>query len=508
MPALLDVVKNTIWREQLIGKGEMVLVAVSGGADSLSLLHLLNGLKGMEELPFFLHVAHLNHGLRGKHAREDAEFVREEAKRLALPFTIGEVDAEIFRKKWKLSPEDASRRLRYRFLVQLAERIGAVCIATGHNRDDQAETVLLNFLRGTGLDGLTGMKFKRSMEEGPFLIRPLLKAGRQEILFYCQEKGLNPREDETNLQNHFFRNKLRLELIPLMEKDYNPRLREGLARMTGLLSLDMNFLEEYVGQRFSRVLLEEDPYTLILHRKKLLDEHEAVQNRLLRRGVRKLLGTVPREIGPKHIGAILKLCRSNYPHGTLRFSHGLRAYRSYDELTLSQRELPQAKGLSSYTLKVPGAKNILEKGFTLQAELFSPSQLSWPPDQQKEVYLDYHKVLELAGDGTLNREYPPEDSDELEIIIRPRKPGDRFYPLGAPGKKKLKKYLIDQKVPLKERDRIPLVVAGEEIVWVMGKQISHYCRVTEGTRKVLVLKIIPKTEGAEDEDTGNKGSLN
>lgn len=508
MPALVDVVKKIIWREKLVEIGDLVIVAVSGGTDSLSLLHLLNDLRGEKELPFSLHVAHLNHGLRGAVAQEDAEFVREEAASLGLPCTVGEVDAELFRKQWRLSPEDAARRLRYRFLVQLARRSGAASIAVGHNRDDQAETVLLNFLRGTGLDGLTGMKFKRSLGEGLFLIRPLLETSRYEISACCLEKGISPREDETNLENHFHRNKLRLELLPLLEKDYNPRLREGLARLAGLLSLDNNFLEEFAEQRFLKLLLEKKPYFLVLNREKLLQEHEAVQNRILRAAVRKLLGMVPREIGFKQIRAVLDLCLGNSPHGRLYFSHGIKVYRSYDRLLFSLEEFPAAEVLSPVILEVPGAQEIGKEGVMLHAWFVFPGELAWPPDEKKEAYLDYHILLEMAKPGRQDKGHTPGDEQELQLTIRNRQPGDSFYPLGAPGSKKLKKYFIEQKVPLEERERIPLVVAGKEIVWVVGKQISHHCRITEGTRKVLVLKIIPEMEDMEDGYTEGEGFIN
>lgn len=507
MPALVDVVKKIIRREKLVEIGNLVIVAVSGGADSLSLLNLLNDLKGEKELPFSLHVAHLNHGLRGALAQEDAEFVREEAARLGLPCTVGKVDADLFRKRWRLSPEDAARRLRYRFLVQLARKCGATGIATGHNRDDQAETVLLNLLRGTGLDGLTGMKFKRSLEEGLFLLRPLLETSRHEIFAYCLEKGISPREDETNLENRFQRNKLRLELIPLLEKDYNPRLREGLARLAGLLSLDNNFLEEFAEQRFIKLLLKKKLYCLELNREKLLQEHEAVQNRILRTAVLKLLGSVPREIGYKQIRAVLDLCRGNAPHGRLYFSHGMKVYRSYDRLAFSLEEFPLPEVLSPLTLEVPGAQEIGEEGFVLYAWLVFPGELKWPPDGEKEAYLDYHRLLELAKSGWQERGYTTGD-EELKLTIRTRQTGDCFYPLGAPGNKKLKKYFIEQKVPLEERERIPLVVAGKEIVWVVGKQISHLCRITEGTRKVLVLKIIPEMEDTENGYTEGESFIN
>jgi tRNA(Ile)-lysidine synthase len=241
---LTEHVKKVILKENLIENGDLVIVAVSGGADSLSLLHIMERLKREKFLNFSLHAAHLNHGMRGDSAKQDAEFVRREARKMGIPCTIGEADVDAFRKSKKLSPEDAARRLRYRFLEQLAKRIGASSIAAAHTLDDQAETLLINFLRGTGLDGMSGMKVKRRLGDGElFLVRPLLKINKKEIEAYCRENGLFPRFDETNLDSGFLRNKIRLELLPYLEREFNPDLRRGLFRLSTLLSDDRDFLK-------------------------------------------------------------------------------------------------------------------------------------------------------------------------------------------------------------------------------------------------------------------------
>lgn len=486
MAALKERVKTVILREKLIKEGDLVLVGVSGGADSLSLLHILNQLRREKFISFSLHVAHLNHGIRGDSARGDAEFVRRTAKKMHLPCTVGEVNTNIFRKRWKLSTEDAARHLRYSFLEQLAKRIGAPLIAVGHNKDDQVETLLLNFLRGTGLDGLAGIKFKRKTGDGKhFLIRPLLETSRTEIEQYCRENGLHPRIDETNLDTLFLRNKIRLQLLPLLEEDFNPNLREGLSRLSFLLSLDNNYLESAASRRLAAIICDEKTGRLELDGEKLLQEHEALQGRILRLAIRRVLGSIPREIGYNRIRDIIKMCRKSSSHAELHLARGLKVSKSYNKLAVMMRKTEKRESFSPILLPVPGKGVLQEKGMAIEAGIFSPEELKWPPCGRKEAYLDYDRVLLLSG-GRKKESVP---ASGLKLLVRPRREGDIFFPFGSPGKKKLKKYLIDEKIPLHERGSLPLVLAGEAIIWVAGKQISQECKVSENTRKVLVLRL-------------------
>ena len=489
---LRQLVRQTILREQLINDGDLVIVAVSGGADSLSLLYILNEIRLEKTIPFSLYVAHLNHGLRGERARGDAEFVRREAKKAGLPFTIGEVDTPIFAKRQKLSVEDAARRLRYRFLEQVARNIGASGIALGHNRDDQAETLLLNLLRGAGLDGLSGMKFKRTTGAGNHaLIRPLLAVGRDRIEEYCRQNDLSPRFDETNRDTRFLRNKIRLELLPFLEKEYNPNLRKSLAQLSYLLLQDRDYLQSSASQRLAQIIRnEEAASSLELDIKGLTGEHESLQGRILRLAICRLVGAIPREVGYRHINRILKLCKENTPHGTLHLPLGLRITKSYNFLQISFGRQRPSGAFQPFSLTVPGKKTISGipgRDLSLQAETALPKELSWRADWRKEAYLDYDRVLELANKGGNSR-----DAGDvvLKLLVRTRRKGDIFYPLGAPGNKKLKKYFIDRKIPLEEREQVPLVIAGSDIIWVIGEQISHLCRITEKTKKALVLKIV------------------
>jgi len=485
-PLLHENIKKLIFSEQLLEKGDLIVVAVSGGTDSLSLLHILNTLQ--EKGGFSLHVAHLNHGLRGRTARADAEFVRCETQKMGLPCTVAKVDCFAYAQRRGLSLEDAARRLRYRFLLQLAKKTGASRIAVGHNRDDQVETLLLNFLRGTGPAGLAGMKYKRKFGIGErYLIRPLLETSREELEQYCREKGLSPRWDETNLETRFLRNKIRLELLPFLEKEYNPNLRQNMQRLSQLVSWDHDFLEVTAEQHLESITLMGGKGRLVLDSRKLLARHRALQGRILRRAVCRLLGTVPREVGYHQIRSVLNLARQGSPHGRLHLPFNLEASRNYDRLQISFREQRRPLVAAPFYLTVPGKKNVPAKGISLQAELLPQDKVIWPPVSQKVAYFDYDTVLELLKGR--DKETKKESGAPVKLLVRSRQAGDRFHPLGAPGQKKLKKYFIDQKIPLQERDQIPLVLAGEEIIWVAGRQQAHICRLTEKTEKILVLRL-------------------
>jgi tRNA(Ile)-lysidine synthase len=484
-PTLHKSIKKLIFSEQLIENGDLIIVAVSGGTDSLSLLHIFNTLQVDGGVSYALHVAHLNHGLRGKTARADAEFVRREAQKMGLPCTVAKIDSQAYARRRGLSLEDAARRLRYRFLQQLAKKTGASRVAVGHNRDDQVETLLLNFLRGTGLAGLAGMKVKRGFgAEGRYLIRPLLETGREELEQYCLERGLSPRVDETNLETHFLRNKIRLELLPFLEKEYNPNLRQNLLRLSRLITWEHDFLEKTAERHLKSITLVVGKGRLVIDGRKLLARHQALQGRILRRAVCRLLGTIPREVGYHQIRSILNLARQGPPHGRLHLPFNLEASRSYDRLQISFREKQRPAAVAPFFLTVPGKKDVSAKGVFLQAELLPLHKVAWPPASRKVAYFDYDLVLELLkGKGK------KEPGAPVELLVRSRQPGDRFHPLGAPGQKKLKKYFIDQKIPLPDRDQIPLVLAGEEIIWVAGRQQAHACRLTEETERILVLRL-------------------
>ena len=488
-------VRKEILQRNLIDRNDLIIVAVSGGADSLSLLHILNQLSKEAGFSFSLHVAHLDHGLRGNQARRDADFVRSEAKKLSLPCTVGLVKADRFIKELGLSPEDGARRLRYRFLEQLASRLQARYVAAGHNRDDQAETLLLNLLRGTGPDGLAGMEYRRDLgQSGAFLIRPLLNTSRKEIDCFCRDRGLHPRFDRTNMDLRYLRNKVRRSVIPFLEKSVNPNLREGLFRLSRLQTLDRSYWTDIAAERLGAAVLEESPGYLILNLDVLAREHEALLGRILRLAISRLCGGVPRQAGYIHMQALLDVVKKNTPRGTVSFPGIMEIRRSYHKLIFTSATPEKNQAANQFTtvlLTIPGEARIDWLDKVLEGRLCSPGDLLWPPDMKKIAYLDYDRVLSLCSSASATDTLTGGERQDAapRLLARSRASGDRFYPLGAPGSKKLKDFFIDRKIPMEERDDILLVLAGKEIVWIVGYEISQLCRITEATVCTLCLSL-------------------
>jgi len=297
---LIEAAHRFVVRNGLVRANETVLAGVSGGADSVCLLHILVGLR--ERLNITVHVAHLNHLLRGDESEADAGYVSRLARKLGVEATIESRDVKGYQAAHRLSLEDAARQVRYRFFADVAERVGADRVAVGHTADDQAETILMHLVRGAGPTGLLGMR-PLSVWTSPGLagltvIRPLLAVSREETHAYCRQHRLSPRADSTNLSLSPFRNRIRQELMPLL-RAYNPRIGEALIRTSDTLAMELSFLEEYVSAVWPKVAREENG-AIVLDRDSVISLHPAVQRHLLRRVTREVLGDLE-DIEWKHI---------------------------------------------------------------------------------------------------------------------------------------------------------------------------------------------------------------
>ncbi len=455
--------KEYIAKNGLVSDGETVIIAVSGGPDSLCLLHLINRLAPEKNLRLI--VAHLNHGLRPEAAVEEAG-VAAVAARMNLQFKAKRVNISLYKKRLSLSEEAAGRRARYRFLFQAARSFQAGAIALGHHRDDQAETVLLNLLRGSGVDGLSGM-FPSRYVNGVKLIRPLLAFRRSEIESYCLEHGLKPFTDSSNLETNYTRNKIRLELIPHLEERYNPRIREALAGLAELAADDRIYFLN-LARKIAGRLAEHRGNALIVNLTLLNALPRAVGSRVLRLLLRSC--RAGQQLGRVHLNQLLEFAARGRTGARLNLPGGLKAYRAKEDLVLARKIDPGREKIGELELVVPG-EAVLPGGQLISARLARKENLNWPP-QRSSAYLDYDKV-------------PPG-----RMVIRSRKPGDRFHPQGAEGSKKLKKFLIDQKVDQIYRDSLPLVTVGSIIIWVAGLRIAHPFRVTDKTVRVLCLEYL------------------
>ena len=503
-------VKDFIWRRKLVSPGDGVVVGVSGGADSVCLLHIMA--RWQAELDIKLHVAHLNHQLRGVESDADAEYVIALAGRLDIPITSGKRDVAAYKAERGCSLEEAARELRYDFLAQVAVDVGAGRVAIGHTRDDQVETILMHILRGTGTSGLCGlgscspMPCDRAMSSRTSLtslqtqrrdllvVRPLLDVSRDETMSYCREHQLEPRVDSTNLSPSFLRNRLRLELLPLL-RGYNPGVDEALLRLAEIAGEDDSFVEGQVLRLWSKLARQEED-TIYLDREKTIALPLALQRRLIRMALSRVLGDV-RDIAANHIEAVRNLLSK--PVGRrVSLPHSLVCWNEYAEVAItnamerSHASLPLLEG--GFPLRVPG-ETILP-GWRVVASS-SPAGVGFPLSQLPIMKAtESSGDLRPVGDGAGRVSHLPAiaefdfDRAGTDLFVRSRQPGDMFQPLGMDVPKKLQRFMIDARIPLLWRANIPLVCSLQQILWVVGWRISDGAKVTEATKNILRLEFI------------------
>ncbi len=502
-------VKYLIQQHSLIIPGQVVIVGVSGGADSVCLLHILA--QWQDELGIELHIAHLNHQLRGAESEADARYVASLAGRFGIPVIVGRRDVAAYKAERGCSMEEAARELRYDFLTQVAIDTGASRVAVGHTRDDQVETVLMHILRGTGTSGLRGIepcspvpfchsKLKAKAKELRLLvIRPLLDITRDETMKYCREHQLEPRIDSSNLSLSLFRNRIRMELLPLLRK-YNPRIDETLLRMSGIAGDDACFVEQQAWQLWDRVARQKDN-VIYLDKKKTSALPVALQRQLVRLAVDRVLGDT-RDIEAIHIEAIKDLLIK--PVGKrISLPHGLICFAEYDEILLalsppSPCPFPPLQGESP--LRVPGetilpgwrviASVVERQTDSGQLEFFSPRH-SKKTKRSKNLAQDNQLEESLGAGGRLHEALSAHldlHRTGTELFVRRCQQGDRFQPLGMDMTKELKHFMVDARIPLSWRDYIPLVCSTEQILWVVGWRIDDRVKVTESTRTIIRLE--------------------
>ena len=480
-----------ILQHEMIEPGETVIVAVSGGADSLALLYALHAL--CSQLNCRLHVAHLNHCLRPD-ADADAAFVQQHAAQLELPCTLQRVEVPLLMKQWKLSVEAAARKARYQFFEDVSTRIGATKVALGHHQDDTAETVLMNLIRGSGSSGLKGIA---PVREGKF-IRPLAGVTREQIEGFLTANGLVPRYDLTNADVYHLRNRVRHELIPRLECDYNPNIKVGLRRTADVLAAESEYLDTVAQEAFEMCRIRESdkdkvnavPGSMVLDRVRFRKFHIALKRRILRKGFFAMLGNTE-DLSFTHCEAMLSLIDGETSNGVCALPKGLRFRRDYQYLIFERAvgvNSPYAAGMArfAYPLVVPGTTSVP----ALQTEIIAmlggtlSSDALRLPDGKFEAIFDYEKLQETLVDSV---------SKTHLLTVRNRRHGDRFQPYGMRGTKKIKDFFIDAKVPRYERDRTPMLVCGDEILWVVGYTTGDRFKIQPGTRQYLYLRYVSDT---------------
>ena len=460
-----------ISQHKMIENGEMVLVAVSGGADSLALLYGLHALRA--QLSCKLHAVHLNHCLRPD-ADADTEFVQQHAARLELPCTIQRAEVPRLVKEWKLSVEAAGRRARYQFYESVTTEIDATKVALGHHQDDIAETVLMNLIRGSGATGLKGIAPVRDAK----FIRPLAGFTRQQIEAFLTSIDVAPRHDTTNTNTRYLRNRIRHELIPRLESDYNPNIKTGLSRTADVLRAESEYLDTAAQKALETCRIQNQEKNVVLDRVEFRKYHVALQRRMLRQSVSEISGDMS-DLYFAHCEKMLNLIETEASNALLALPNGLQFRRAYQQLIIERK--PVETGNFAYPVVTVGKTSIEVLNTEITAELGNIE--SYPtlalPDGRFEAIFDYEKIRKVFAEPSL---------EAFPLTVRSRRQGDRFQPYGMRGTKKIKDFLIDAKVPRYERDSIPLLVCGDEILWVIGYTTSESFKIQPDTRQYLYLR--------------------
>ena len=455
-----------------------LLAAVSGGPDSVALLHALFNLKPILELS--LAVLHMDHGLRGQSSREDLRFTESLAGELGLPFRAKSIDVRAWRDLHGGSLEMAARECRHRFFREALEREGAWAVALGHQAEDQAEEVLLRLVRGTGPSGSRGML---PNDPARRIVRPLLFASREDILRYLRERRIPFRRDASNEDPFCLRNRLRLRIMPVLKKHFNPQATEALCRHARLVREEEDFLEARVDRLWEESCLKSDPREVVLDVKGVRAAHLALQRRLVRRAL-GFLENRGEGLQAVHVEQVLDLVRRGRSGRKLHLPRGSKVGREHDRLVFSctsnNRGEAERNG-QGFHLAIPRPGKYALEGMEIELRVECS---------------DGEKATLASTDPWRARV----DLESLRwpLVVRSWRPGDRFRPTGLGGSKKIQDFFTDCKVPLSKRRRIPLFCDGEGIFWVAGYRLDERVKITEGTKEILKISARPVPPRGDD----------
>lgn len=446
-------------QENLFSVGDRVLVAVSGGPDSVALLHILHRLQ--PELDLQLGVAHFDHGLRGRESQEEGEFAAALAQSLSLPFHGGGGDTRELAGREKISLQMAARRLRFQFLREICRARGYHKLALGHTADDQVELFFLRLLRGAGPEGLAGMP--PATPEG--LVRPLLAVGKEVILAWLQQESLSYCQDPSNLKRDYLRNRVRLDLLPQLQQ-YNPRIREAIWRAQALLQEEERVLAPEVARAWAEVGEALGPDFYRLNLQKFLQLPVALQKLVLRSVLQKILEEYP--LSAAQVTAVLDLAQAQKSGGQVSLG-ACRVARAGAELHIFHR-LPAPSRAGGTLPSCPGRFEAGGWNWRLVCRAYLPEAPR--PQEAHLAWLDRDRV-------------------HFPLEIRYFQPGDRFWPTGAPGPRKLQDFLVDSKIPRWLRPYVPLVLSQGRIIWVAGVRVAEPVKLTGGSRNLLEIEVSP-----------------
>ncbi|HHT9126082.1 MAG TPA: tRNA lysidine(34) synthetase TilS [Candidatus Brocadiia bacterium] len=490
-------IAETIKKYELLKGVETVVVGISGGPDSVALLSLLHSVvvgAGLKPAPTY-YIAHLNHKLRGKESDEDEAFVRSLAERFSIGIEVKSVDIKALSSAGRLSIEDVARRERYSFFESVARKVGASTVAVGHTADDNAETILHRIIRGTGLFGLQGMRPKRPLPfcspperggeggNGIQLIRPLIFSWRKDLVKYLEQEGLPYRIDSSNLQTDYFRNMIRLELLPLLSQKYNKNIKEALCRLGEIAQQNYDFLSAKLNDVLNSTLDSQlsTPNSIVLDATVLTKQPQILKQLIIRECLVRL-GVSLKSVGYKNYTAISRFLEAGYTGKTLQLSSRVTLKLEQGKIYIEKDTGTKPVGAYCNTplpaeIKIPVVTDLPFLGFHVTAKIFENKEGFLNDFKQHKT--EYEEVFDL-------------DKIKGPIYVRTRRAGDRFHPLGSKGIKKLKDFFIDEKVPYLMRSRIPIVVMDDQPIWIVGMRIDDRVKLNKGTKNVL--KIVFKKD--------------
>ena len=487
---LLNQVEQTVHDFELIKPGMSILCAVSGGPDSTCLLVVCHYIRQKYNLK--LAIGHVHHGLREKEADKDAIFVENLANMMNIPYYIDHVNVIEYKKENKLCLEEAARDLRYNALKKMCKKNGHHAIALGHNSDDTAEQILMNLLRGTGPQGLTGITPKRNIEPTKSnksqntsiqIIRPLIHQSRKNIICFLKDLNLSYVIDNSNQDTHFLRNRIRHSLLPIL-KSYNPNIKASLNRLADIQRTDHNWLETFSSSIFKTAIHKIDDENIILNQQILSENHLAVVRTLLRNAIFHVKGNL-RRITHDHIKTLSKWVfltnKSRYmylPDNIYVKYDGKKIHFTKNLSKIKKKSFPKFL----FCIKNTGKLLISERNMILDIDLISRDLVNITNESKNDPLI------------FKNNAYFDADVISFPLFVRNIEQGDRFQPLGMKGHQKLKKFFSSQKIPVPERARTAVLVSNEKIIWVIGYRISQFAAITPKTKHVLTCKYTTITD--------------